>query len=205
MDIQYLAITRDSTILAECAVEGGDYDILVNEILTSTEVKNPRIQFDKAGHRFYILHNEKGLNVIMVSSTFAETEDAFGVLEHVYRSFLISFSSKWFTASQLSLQREFEPQLRQTIYSHSSHIPTPLNYDEDSSAIVMSTFERNLLDDDAISTQIEDSQNNLAIHFKNPQNVKFKMFFSKYKWVFAAIFIFFIVLIILTILLVTTE
>ena len=204
MDIEYLAVTRDTTILAQCAAEDGDFDVLVNEILQMPDLTNPKIQIDKQGHRFYILHNEKGLNVITSCSPETESGDAFGVLEHVYRSFLVSFSSEWLTASAFSLQREFEPQLRQTIESHSSHFSNSLSLKEDSSSIVMTALENSILNGDSITTQLDPSPSKTSTQSRR-SNIKLKMFIIKYKWIFLAIAILFIILIILVILLVTTE
>ena len=204
MDIEYLAVTRGSTILACCAAGDGDFDVITNEILTSSEIKNPRIQIDKGGHRFFILHDDKGLNVVISCSPETESGDAFGVLKHVYRSFLVSFSSEWMSATAYSLQREFEPQLRQTIDSHTSSYSNSLNPQEDSSAIVMSALESSILSGDSISTRFEQDKQQLNLPAKRG-NLKLKMFVKKYKWLFAILILLFVILIILIILLITTE
>ena len=204
MDIEYLAVTRGSTILAQCAAGDGDFDVLTNEILTTSDLKNPRIQVDKGGHRFFILHDEKGLNVITSCSPETESGDAFGVLEHVYRSFLVSFSNEWSTATAFSLQREFEPQLRQTIDSHTSSFSNSLNPNEDSSAAVLSALESSIITGDSISTRYEQDKAQSQYSARR-SNLKLKMFVKKYKWIFAVLILLFVILIILIILLVTTE
>lgn len=193
MEINYLAVTHNSTILAQYAVDNGDFDVLVNEIISGTEIKNPRIQVDKGGYHFFIFHNDKGLNVVASCSRETEPGDAFGVLESIFRSFIASYANEWTTANAFKYQSSFEPNLRREIEIHSNKKSEPAP---------ITKVDFNLNEDDVQSQYDPEEISNVQTRRSNK---KLELFIRRYKWVFLAIIILLIILIILVVLYITTD
>lgn len=140
--ISYVAVAHDSNILAQCALGDGDFDVTIHEILSKVKISEQKIQFDVSEHRFFLLHDENGLNIVVACSPQSSQDEAFIFLEKIKQNFLTNFPA-WQSAAAYSLQSNFETQLRSLADSATKICEN--NEEEEIEKIEMDALEKSIL------------------------------------------------------------
>ena len=205
MEFLYSCISRNNVILAQYAFSSGDFDIIVSQILSKAHFKDHRIRMDKEDYHFFILHNDNGINVIICSTTSANSDITFRTLEQIYSAFLSKFSDKYVDAKQYQFDSEFNKDIQQIIANNMQtekikSIQQNLEIAKDS---MMDSLEQTLIRDE----KLNDLSNKASIlddsaqHFRREANsLRIKMLFERYKWLIFGIIIGIIIVIIFSIL-----
>lgn len=194
-----MAITRNNVILAQCTFNADDYDVIVSEILSKVDLQNTRIQFDRNEHRFFILHNQNGLNSIVSTDTTFDSSLAFVILEDIARAFMASYSASLPTAEAFSLQQDFEAQMKQIALTRcqQAKVEKIQNNVEETKEVMMDALEKAILRGNNLDDmgQKTDSISEKAAVFRRTSNtLKIRLFIRKYIYVFIGIFVLLLVL-----------
>lgn len=195
MSISYLAITRNATILAQCAIESGDFDTIVSDILAKSHLQNQRIQIDRGGYRFYIYHNKNGINTLMGCDQSVQSTHAFSILEHIYKQFVVSFPFEWGDAEPFEFQGEFEPQMRQIYENFKNNDSNSGTSDKDlqNKSSVMTSLQNTLLQGDSLKNLQPKAEPKIdrSVH-RSARWLQRRMFFQKFKYHFIALAVMFV-------------
>lgn len=172
-DLSYIAVSFNTNILAQSTNNNGDYDITTYEILTKNELADQKVHIDKNGSHFYILHVASGLNIVGASDINAPAEPIFEVLDNTYRAFMIAFPYDVSTKEKFSLQRNFESQLNAFVDQTKSY------NNQESSDDIDQFFDQ--------TGSVIDNMEIPKPQLTKSTNMKWKIFFSRYKFVFISI------------------
>lgn len=185
MSICYIAITRNKTFLAQHAIDSGDFDTIVSDILSKSSLQNQRIQIDKTGFRFYIYHNKNGLNTVLACDQTVQSAQAFSILEHVYRSFIVSFPFEWAEAEPFEFQTEFEQQIIQIYESYLSQADKQKFSDKESrkKQSTLTSMQNALLQGDNLADLTPQSTPRIDKEtHRSARWVQRRMFFQRFKY-----------------------
>ena len=82
-NISYVAVARNTTILAQDAISGGNFDQWATEILGQINPSQNQIMTEKGNYRFFVVHDNSGLNIICAASSTFQGKQAFDFLDDV--------------------------------------------------------------------------------------------------------------------------
>lgn len=117
MGFDYAAVTRGETILCQCATASGNFDVTVMDIIKKLNPGDSRFQCERQNLRYFLLHDDNGLNFIIVGQIDAQAGGAFDILQDIKRRFTVQFGRQWPTAPAFGMQQEFSPQLESILKS----------------------------------------------------------------------------------------
>ena len=203
MSYDYIAITRGSTILVQYATSGGNPDILINEIILSLKKGETKATREKGQQRFFILHDEVGLNFILIGQLNSKFDDSFRILTEIQRKFLLQFSRNWINCPPFGYQQEFSHQLKSFIENSSnSKILEIKNNLQEIQNSMTDSLEKTLLRGENIN-KLEDStlklSDNSNEYLRTSENLRRKLFFEKYKFLIIILLIILIIYFLLVI------
>lgn len=185
MEIEYAAITYNRVILVQYAHNSGDFDLIINEILSKLSIEAPRSMFDQENHRFFLLHNSDGVNAIIASSINSDSSIAFGLLEEVLRVFRNSYPVLKSTYEPFSLQSDFEKQLKRLVTDRfSSKTKKIIENLEETQGIMMTALENEIMRGDLLNEVnykaigITDTASSFR---REAQAVQLQVLFHKYR------------------------
>lgn len=202
-EYKYCCVARDASILVQCAVSSGNFDVDAHVILSKINAaKDMRNTTDQGGNRYFIIHESSSLNFLIAGSTATEANSAFQILEDIKRRFMMSFGKTWQQAPVFGMQQEFSGTI-QSLIQPSSHdkkfqqIRQNLNETKDQMA---DNMQQVLLRGNQLS-HMEESADHIANSAKEYErqasSVRRKMCLQKYKWWILIAIIALIVLIII--------
>jgi hypothetical protein len=95
---------------------GGNFDVVLADILKRATPTNPIFAYRDGEQTYFVLHDENGLNFIVVGAHSPKLQDAATFLQRLRRTFLTSPSVReWREASAYGLQNEFSDQIHELI------------------------------------------------------------------------------------------
>jgi len=119
----YGAIARQDVIIAQYAAAGGNFDVVVADILKQVSEKNAQLAYRDGSHTYFLLHDDTNLNIIIAGSPSAQTQDANELLSKIQRTFLTNPSVRtWREVPPYGLQNEFSDHIRDLMTSMNTQI-----------------------------------------------------------------------------------
>ena len=115
MSIQYACVARGKTILVQCALSSGNYDVSALDVLAKMYINQQRATYDRSKVRYFVLRDDIGINYLAASEESFPLADAFAILEDIQRRFMMQFARNWRTVESYGLQSEFSDQLKSII------------------------------------------------------------------------------------------
>ena len=190
--ISYSAISRDNVILAQYTSENGDFDCILNKILSQIEITNPKIQFDQDGHRFYILHNENGINTTIATDSEYPPENCLKYLDQINLFVVNNYKKEWDKANAYTLGNDFKKYIEDLFLKNS--IQTK-NETENEEIPIIEEIKMDALEQTILSPS--ESENITEKFYKTARNLKIKQFIKQNWFLFAGLFIVIIIIIVL--------
>jgi hypothetical protein len=132
MAYDYAAVARQYVILCQYAMTGGSFDVVLADILTRATATNPVFAYRDGSQTYSVLHDESGLNFIVVSSE-GKLPDATAFLQRLRRTFLTTPSVReWRDSPAYGLQNEFSDQIHEMIVAANTPPEVPGDFANDS-------------------------------------------------------------------------
>jgi vesicle-associated membrane protein 7 len=115
MAFDFAAVAREKTILALYATSGGNADVVTLEILGGIEPGETRATREKGQSRYFVIHDNGGLNFIVGGSAKIPPDEAFSFLQGLQRKFLLQYPRTWKNSPIYGMQQEFGMQIKQML------------------------------------------------------------------------------------------
>ena len=114
----FAAIARQDVIICQYAAKGGNFDVIIGEMLKRQNIRDAQFAFEKAQHKYFVLHDESGLNFIVVGPLSTQQSAAFQFLQKVQRAFIMNSPRRsWDEIPPYGMQNEFSSKLNQLMES----------------------------------------------------------------------------------------
>lgn len=194
--IEYGAVARKDTILAQYADTNGNFDVMSANILKKLHSKDVRFACERESHKFYIYHdNENNLNFVVVGTLSFQPDQAYECLEKIKTDFYQhNHKSDWENAKPYGLQNNFSSQIKKNVLSYSresklSQIQNNLQDTQDKmtesmKSLVLRGRELEDLDEGAVS--LEASSRSFE---RQAKSIRRKMCWQQYRWYILAVIV----------------
>ena len=200
-NISYVAIARNTTILAQDAISSGNFDQWATEILGQINPTQNQIMTDKGQYRYFIIHDQSGLNVICAASSTLQGKLAFDFLDDVQKRFNLQYARSWKNAPAFGMQQEFSTQLHSLLQgANDDKIRQIKSNLAEAQGTMTEAMQQALLRGDKIDTMSQKADvlaNNAKDYERSATRVKRKMCWEKYRWYLIGAIIVVIVIIII--------
>ena len=200
-NISYVAIARNTTILCQDAISSGNFDQWATDILGQINPSQNQIMTEKGQYRFFVIHDQSGLNVICAASSTLQGKIAFDFLDTVQKRFNLQYARTWKNATAFGMQQEFSTQLHSLLQSSNDDKIRQIKDNLSSAQNTMTdAMQQALLRGDKIDTMSQKADvlaNNAKDYERSATRVRRKMCLEKYKWYFIGIIIVVVVIIII--------
>lgn len=203
MSFDFAAVLRDKTMLALYAIGSGNHDVVTQEIINSIDPGDKQITREKGNKRYYVIHDNGGLNFIVGTDLYVSSHEAFTFLQNLQRKFVLQYSRQWKTAHIYQMQQEFSPQIKSMMDNKSTQKIDQIKENLEETSIHMThAFEQALLRESTLG-ELEDKSTKLhngVLEFdRNAGILRRKMCFEHYRYYFIGGFIIFCVLLLVII------
>ena len=203
-NISYVAVARNTTILAQDAISGGNFDQWATEILGQINPSQNQIMTEKGNYRFFVVHDASGLNFICAASSTLQGKLAFDFLDDVQKRFNLQYSRTWRNAPAFGMQQEFSTTLHSLLQSSNDDKIRQIKSNlADAQNSMTEAMQQALLRGDKIDTMSQKADvlaNNAKDYERSATRVKRKMCWEKYRWyILGAILVIIVILVIVLI------
>lgn len=186
MSFDYGCVARETTILSQCALSSGNFDVIVHDILLRVDKEQTRSTYDQNRIRFFILSDRTGLNFVVSGPSSIKSEDAFSTLADIQRRFTMKFARLWQNATPYQFQNEFESEIRSAMQSErQAKIDQIRSNIVECQEIAAQNYIKALTRENELSEMQEESDK-IAEYSKaflrEATKVRQKMCWEKYKW-----------------------
>ena len=191
-ELSYAAISRDGSILAQKAYTNGDFDIIVHELLSKVQITDTKVQFNQGSHRFFILHNNNGINTIIACNSECSQENGFSLLDQINLFVVNNFRQEWLTAENFSLQTDFDS------YVSGLHTSIFGNADElniDDSNVMVDNIQMDALEKTILNNSHNDDIKDK--YLRATKSLKLKLLFRQNWYLFVAIIVLLLIIILI--------
>lgn len=204
-NISYAAVCRNNTILAQAAISSGNFDSAIMEIIGHLNPNESQVMTEKGQYRYFVIHDQQGLNFIAAGSPQIQAKVAFEFLENVQKRFNLQYARTWRTVPAYGMQQEFGSQIQSLITStNNDKIRTIKSNIAATQETMTEAMQNALLRGDKIETMNEKADMmaaNAKEYERSATRVKRKMCWERYRWyligaIIAVLVLFFLILII---------
>ena len=199
--ISYAAVARNTTILVQDAISGGNFDQWTTDILGQINPSQNQIMTEKGQYRFFVIHDQSGLNVICAANSTLQGKLAFDFLEDVQKRFNLQYARSWKNATAFGMQQEFSAQLHSLLQnSNDDKIRQIKSNIADAQSTMTEAMQSALLRGDKIESMSQKADvlaNNAKDYERNATKVKRKMCWEKYRWYLLGVIIAIIVILVI--------
>lgn len=205
--IEYGAVARKDTILAQYADVNGNFDVMSASILKKLRSKDVRFACEKESHKIYIYHDdENNLNFVVIGSLSLQADKAYECIDKIKTDFYQQTNKNtWENAKPYGLQNNFSPQIKKNVLLHSRELKlsqihsnlqeTQQRMTDSMKSLVLRGQELEDLDEGAVS--LEASSRSFERQVKS---LRAKMCCQKYRWYILAVIILIVIIICIIIL-----
>lgn len=200
-NISYVAIARNTTILAQDAVASGNFDQWTTDILAQINPSQNQIMTEKGQYRFFIIHEQSGLNVVCAASSTVQGKIAFDFLDDVQKRFNLQYARTWKNATAFGMQQEFSSQLHALLtQANDDKIRRIKSNIAEAQETMTEAMQSALLRGDKIENMSQKADvlaNNAKDYERSATRVKRKMCWEKYRWYLIGVVLFIIIILII--------
>jgi hypothetical protein len=112
MSWDYAAVARQDVILVQYALSGGNFDEMICDIFKQINTGNSVFAYRDGDQTYFVLHDECGLNFIVVGSESPPLTEATTFLNRLRQTFIINPNFRlWKDIPPYGLQNEFSDEI----------------------------------------------------------------------------------------------
>lgn len=124
----YGAVARQDVIISQYAAIGGSFDVVVVDVLKKANQPSPQLAYRDGDHTYFVLHDDAGLNFVIVGASSTQAQDANPLLTKLQHSFLTNPATRsWREAPPYGLQNEFADAIREVMAAANDQIERQLH------------------------------------------------------------------------------
>ncbi|EAY00251.1 Synaptobrevin family protein [Trichomonas vaginalis G3] len=185
-NINYAAVCRGNTILAQAAITSGNFDSAIVDIIGKMDPNQSQVMTEKGQYRYFVIHDQQGLNFIAAGATSVQAKLAFEFLENVQKRFNLQYARMWRIVPAYGMQQEFGSQIQSLITStNNDKIRTIKSNIAATQETMTEAMQNALLRGDKIETMNEKAEvmaANAKEYERSATRVKRKMCWERYRW-----------------------
>lgn len=199
----YAAIACNDVILVQHAISGGNFDVTIGDMLKRQNPRDATYAFEKGQHKYFVLHEESGLNFIVVGSLATQQQFAFTFLQRVQQAFFLNYSRRaWKDVRPYGLQSEFSDNLKQlmTAASKDNKIEKIRANLAETQEVMQDSMQKVLLRGNQLNNLDKTSETlaqDARAFDRNATHIRRSMWFKKYQWIILGVAIVVVILIII--------
>lgn len=186
----YTAVAHNDVIMAQYAASGGNFDVTIGEMLKRQNPRDTNYAFEKNQHKYFVLHDDSGLNFIVVGSLATQQQFAFTFLQRVQQAFFLNYARRaWKDVRPYSLQGEFSDNLKQLMNAASkdSKIEKIRANLAETQEVMQDSMQKVLLRGNQLDTLDKTSETlaqDARAFDRNATSIRRSMWCKKYQWWF---------------------